>query len=296
MQYKLLKALFYLFSLLPWRIICTISSLCAFLIHKVFAYRLKVVRQNLKLAFPELSRKRLLEIEKSFYKHFTDIWLEALKISSSSSEELKKKAYLPEKNLLKEYTSNGQSVFIVMGHTGNWELIDASLNSAIRGQLQALYQPIKNEAVNKIIKEYRTKFGTRVIERKKSIRTLLQQKGKETTATVFLTDQTPFELPKASWTQFFGIETPFFNGFAQLAQRLNVPVIYLYVAKESRGKYSIHFKLLSANPKEDGTDKLIERFATELESNIRKQPFNWLWTHRRWKRARLGQDIKSFSK
>ncbi len=71
-MYKLVYGIFYLISLLPWRVMYLISDFIAFILYHFVGYRKKVVIANLQIAFPEKSDKERLVIVKRFYRQFTD--------------------------------------------------------------------------------------------------------------------------------------------------------------------------------------------------------------------------------
>ena len=58
---------------------------------KLLKYRVKLVRSNIELAFPELSPSKRLTIESDFYRHFCDIMLESMKASSMSKKQFAKR-------------------------------------------------------------------------------------------------------------------------------------------------------------------------------------------------------------
>lgn len=246
------------------------------------------MRANLEGAFPELYRNELLKIERSFYKQLFDLLFEGIKLGSLSQEELLKHCSFKNPEILTPYFEQDKNVIIVMGHTGNWEWASASFNLSTKHQLQTLYQPIKNNAVNDFVLDIRQKFGTELMERKKALRQLLSQKNDtEIRATNFLADQSPYELEKATWKTFFNLSTPFFNGYAAIGKKLNYPIFYLHIFKEKRGHYRIELSKLVEEPSKLSVDEIVGLFAKKLEAEIRKQPFNWLWSHKRWKKMHL---------
>ena len=56
-MYLFIYIIVYLFSLLPWRVMYIISDFVAFLLQRVFKYRLAIVQQNLAIAFPKKTEK-----------------------------------------------------------------------------------------------------------------------------------------------------------------------------------------------------------------------------------------------
>ena len=61
------------------------------LTYYVIGYRKKTVRGNLSLALPHLSDKERLLIEKKFYSHLCDLFLEMIKTLTISRKEIEKR-------------------------------------------------------------------------------------------------------------------------------------------------------------------------------------------------------------
>ncbi|NDD16677.1 MAG: lipid A biosynthesis acyltransferase, partial [Chitinophagia bacterium] len=94
-MYLFIYILVYLFSLLPWRLLYIISDIIALLLQHVLKYRVKVVAQNLAIAFPQKTAKERQKIANEFYQQFTDSFIETFKLISIS-----------DKNFDKRFTSN----------------------------------------------------------------------------------------------------------------------------------------------------------------------------------------------
>ena len=88
LTYLLFYPLIKLISLQPFCVVYKISDFVNFLLYKVFKYRLKTVRKNLKLVFPDKEEKELREIEKGFYKHFSDITIESIKAYGMNEKQM----------------------------------------------------------------------------------------------------------------------------------------------------------------------------------------------------------------
>ena len=92
----------YLHALLPFRALYILSDFLYFLVYKVIRYRLKVVRMNLKNSFPEKTDKELHAIEKEFYHHFCDYFVETLKLLHISDEEMQKRMVFENVDIVKD--------------------------------------------------------------------------------------------------------------------------------------------------------------------------------------------------
>ena len=61
----LLRAL----AFLPFGILFLLSDIICFFVHDVFHYRVKMVRKNLSLAFPDTNQDDIHQLEIKFYRH-----------------------------------------------------------------------------------------------------------------------------------------------------------------------------------------------------------------------------------
>ena len=88
---KIVYAFFYAISLLPFRLLYCIADFEYFMMYHVIKYRRGIVRKNLTTSFPEKSEEEIVDIEKKFYRWFSDYFFEAVKLLSISDKELRRR-------------------------------------------------------------------------------------------------------------------------------------------------------------------------------------------------------------
>ena len=96
-------------------------------------------------------------------------------------------------------------------------------------------------------------------------------------------DQNPGDPSAAYWINFFGRPTPFVTGPEKSARINNTAVVFVHHYKVKRGYYHADFSLITTTPKDYGRGELTKVYVEWLQDCIRKKPFNYLWSHRRWK-------------
>ncbi len=281
--YYLLLPLIYGISVLPFRALYMLSDLLEFLLFRVFGYRLKVVRDNLRNSFPEKSAEELKRLELDFRRWFCDLMLETIKTLTIPPSALVERISVEGTEVLKDYFEQGISVILVMGHWGNWELGGARFSQLPYHKLNVIYHPLANEQFDQLFIRMRTRLGNGLYPMKETVRCMLRDRG-EVTATAFIADQTPSR-DNAYWTTFLNQSTPVFWGTEKIAQKLDRPIIYLGIDRPQRGRYTMRFELLEANPKNTPEGYISELHTRRLEQDILKHPSIWLWTHRRWKHS-----------
>lgn len=286
--YYLALPFIYLLSVLPFPLLYLLSDVVYYLLYYVMGYRKKVVMQNLRNSFPEKSEKEILILSRQFYRYFCDLLLETFKTLSISPKTMLKHCWLdPDSlNLFHQLAAENQSIMVVMGHQGNWEWAGNSFSLYGGHQLYVIYHPLSNKYFNGLVYKMRTRFGTRLIAMKDTMRDMLNNRS-HLSATAFIADQTP--LPdRAYWMNFLNQDTPVFLGIEKIALKIQYPVIYVSIKRVKRGYYAMHAERIELPSASDNRlGKLTELHAGKLEADIRKQPETWLWTHRRWKHKRL---------
>jgi len=285
--YYLALPFLYLISLLPFWCLYLLSDLLFFMVYRVIGYRKKVVFSNLKNSFPEKSQAQLLHIQTRFYRFFFDLVVETLKTLTISPRVLLKRVSFEDTSVFQKYYNQGQSIIIVMGHYGNWELGGARFALEPLHKLYVVYHPLSNKYFDQLIYKMRTRLGNGLYSMKGTLRGMVGNR-KELTATAFIADQTPS--PKgAYWMNFLNQDTPVFQGTGRIANKLKYPVVYATVNREKRGRYHVILEDLCPNPEALEPEEIVARFTQRLEQDIRQKPEIWLWTHRRWKHKRKPQ-------
>ena len=70
----------HLLALLPFRVLFIISDLLCFVTADIVRYRRRLVEDNIRSSFPEKTEKEISKITKGFYRHFTDTFVETIKL------------------------------------------------------------------------------------------------------------------------------------------------------------------------------------------------------------------------
>ena len=271
-------------ALLPFPLLYVVSDGLYIVLYKLLGYRTAVVRENLRRSFPEKSAEELRTIERAFYRWFCDLVVETLKTLTISPAHVKERVSVSGEEVLKKHFDAGRSVILVMGHWGNWELGGARFSQLGLHQLFVIYHPLQNKWFDGLVHHMRTRLGNKLYAMNDTMKGMLRDRDK-VTATAFIADQTP-PPDRAFWTTFLHQETPVFFGTEKIAQKLGYPVIYVGIERVRRGHYVMRFEELVANPERTTEGELSQLHTRRLESDIRRLPAFWLWSHRRWKHKR----------
>lgn len=268
------------FSLLPLPVLYALSNVVAPVLMFVMRYRRTTIIQNLKNSFPGKDEQEIRKITWRYYRHLADLVVETVKLSSISSETLKKRCRFLNPEVLRSYKSSGKNVIIMMGHSGNWEWAGAATELYFDFRLLPVYRQVKNPAFNGFFLQLRSRFGSMPVLDREAFTVIASASAPH--AVAMLADQTP-GAQKGWWTAFLHQPTPFFRGSEVLARRLGYDVVFAHVRRaEKRGHYEIWLERTDPGLLQK-SHALTLAFARFLEREINREPHNWLWSHRRWK-------------
>ena len=277
-----------LVSHLPYSILYFISDLLKTLLYKILKYRLKTVRKNISICFPDKEDNELLNIESSFYSNLCDIFVEMIKNISISEQEMKKRFIFKNIELIHSFHNNNRSVVLLCGHYSNWEGM-LSIGYHLNYKSFGVYTPLSNKYFDKMFSKSRESHHSFLLSRYKTIKTIKEHYNHKLIALYgFIMDQSPHVRPSSYWKKFMGIKVPVFKGAEIVAKEYNYPVVYAQLNRIKRGVYESEISLISDNPKSTKENFITDSFFNKLENQIKNDPTQYLWTHNRFKYMKKG--------
>lgn len=279
-MYYLLLILLYPIALLPFPVLYVLSDAIYGLLYYVIGYRKDVVYDNLRHAFPEKDEQELRIIMKQFYHNFCDQWLETLKLLTMSEKELNKRVS-GNWEVFHQLDKEGKNTYALLGHTFNWEWGNVASQYNMPQQFAGVYQPVSNQAFDRLMLRLRGRGGGWLISMK-------AQKGFQRLNGVryivgLIADQNPSNVKQAVWLPFMHRQAPFFKGPEQLATRAKAAVIFVGISKVKRGYYKQNISIFTEDASQLESGAITKAYVAFMEAQMREQPANWLWSHKRWK-------------
>jgi len=150
-----------------------------------------------------------------------------------------------------------------------------------------IYRPIKNPYFDRLIKKIRSRHDAYMIPQKTAAEIIREKELKNERGVYgFASDQSPRPTSKSYWRTFLGIDVPVFTGAERLARELNIPVVFGKIKRVKRGYYELEFKLISDQSKDTAVNQITDVYTEWLEEQIKEDPSQYFWTHKRFKHAR----------
>jgi KDO2-lipid IV(A) lauroyltransferase len=180
---------------------------------------------------------------------------------------------------------------VVTGHIGNWELLGAYF--AWRGlKVAAIARRIYVPQLNRLLVGFRSRQGVETILREspQSTRQILRALKAKALLAMLIDQDT--HAPSIS-VPFFGrmARTP--AAAAALAVRRELPAVAMFIQRRPQGGHRITIDppivIERSGDLQADIRGLTRKFNEALERQIRRNPAEWVWWHRRWRRAPLAQ-------
>lgn len=274
----------WLISILPFRIFYMVSDAVFVLVYHIIGYRRKTVTNNLKLVFPEKSEKEIKKIEKKFYRHMCDMFLEMIKSISISEKELKRRFTFNNLEDLRRLENMNKSIIVMCGHYASYEWMNALQLYNLKFHSFGIYKRIRNKYFDNLAKKIRGRFDGTLISTYNATEKIRYNEEKGILGNyAMIADQSPKLSRAKHWIHFMGIRVPVFEGSDRLARKLDMTVLYLHVEKTGRGYYNATLMPITEDARKEPPHYITEKFIELLQNQIRNKPEYYLWTHKRWK-------------
>jgi len=268
-----------LFKLLGYKI----SSNLGFLIGKLFGpiFRSKkLIVQNLRKSNISI-KQNYMRVASNVLGNYGRIFSEYPFLKSFRNGKLDNFIEINGKNYLETIKKEKKNVVFISGHFNNFELMAMQIEK-MGIELSAIYRPLNNIFLNKIMEKIRTKYicKNQIKKGRAGTRQIVKDLKKGNSVALMI-DQ---RVREGSKVKFFGNLASTTTIPAQLIKKYKCELVPIYI--ERRDKY--YFKMYISKPIKVNSMKSTEDITlflnTVLEKMILKNIDQWIWTHDRWKK------------
>lgn len=280
----LLKSFITIFPLNKARkIALKLSDLAYFLLFK----RRNIAIENLTNAFPEKDFAEIKSIAKQVFQNIGITFIELFYFPKLDNTIIHHQVKYKNLNLMLEKCEKNKGLIMLSGHYGNWELLAFSTGYISGYPLTIIVKTQSNKLVDKLINEYRTLLGNKIVPMQNAVREIFKTLDRGGVVAM-LADQSA---PKESvFVKFFNREVATFQGPAVFALKTKTPVLMGFIIRKEDFSYEVILEEIKTDDlnefNEENIRILTQRHTALLEEYIRRYPHLWMWTHRRWKNIR----------
>ena len=277
-EYILIIILFGIFKLLGYRISSEFGSFLGKTFGPFFRSK-KIIKDNLLKFDSSLTPEEISKISKEMWGNYGRILSEYPYISNFRKGDLDK--YITFENLEKlEEIKKSQPVVFVSAHFSNFELMAMAIEKA-GVDLSAIYRPLNNKMVNSIMEPLRKKYICKK-QIKKGISGVRESLKffKQGVSIAIMIDQRVSEGEKINFFNHPALTTTI---PAQFVKKFGCKIQPVHIERYDKIYFKITFdEQIIINENADNTSISL-KLNQWLESKIKKNPTQWIWTHDRWK-------------
>tara|TARA_B100000963_G_scaffold99080_1_gene85630 strand:- start:1384 stop:2244 length:861 start_codon:yes stop_codon:yes gene_type:complete len=256
------------------------KKLFSFLFRKIgpFFKSKKIINQNLDIYSKDISRLEKNRIIEKMWENYGMTFIEYIFLKQYKNKN--NHININGNNNLLIPLKKNKPVIFVSGHFSNFELMSMEITKR-NIKLATIYRPLNNIFLNPFMEFLRKKYVCKN-QIKKGISGVREAIDyiKNDYSIALMIDQRVSE----------GENIPFFDKPAltttlpaQLAIKYNLTIIPVFIKRISIDKFEIKFDD-EINPENfNNKQELTKKLNTVLEKMIMDYPFEWIWTHNRWK-------------
>ena len=297
--YHLVHGLMRALGALPLGFHLSCGKALGWLAGSVLRYRRDVVTANLARSFPDKKYEEIALIRKQFYRYLGTVFAEAVWFSGcDKGKRLKESGIVRFTNgaELNNLFQRSESIMLLTAHSGNWELIGGFMSyfpdvepvfteNDVHVIYKRLSSPVWDEVmkVNRITPIVDKPAYEGLIESSLAMRHVLSNRGKKKIY-AFITNQHPYQgSGSVDVGQFMHQPTRSMDGAAKLAARLGLSVAYLSFMPAEEGKWTMTLVPICEDASGSTPEDIMKKYYQLLQQDLEAVPWNYLWTHKRWK-------------
>jgi KDO2-lipid IV(A) lauroyltransferase len=282
--HKVISTLFKILGLVPRKWALILGDCMGQIIFLADKKHREIALNNLAHAFGHKKKPHEIRLlAKQVFKNLVQVLFEIGWSLRLKREDFSKHFHIEGLSRLRTAYEKGKGVLLLTGHMGNWELL--SIIGAMSGYPNSIVvRPLDFGPLEEFFRKFRTRFGTKLIATKHSMRTVLRSL-EERHMVGLLMDQN-VDWYEGVFVDFFGRLACTNKGLAILALKTGAPVVPLFLVRDQIGfkaEFGPELPLIQTGDKIKDVEANTEQYNQVIESFIRRYPDQWFWLHQRWK-------------
>ncbi len=285
---RLLLALMWLLHLLPLPVLAALGRTLGLLLYPLAASRRKVALRNLALCFPEWPQAERTRLARAHFQWLGRSFLERSLLWYASPARLKKLIHVEGDVKLAERSD--RAVMWLVPHFMGLDVAGVAVLLYQDQYACSMYQQQSNPVMDDIIRKGRLRFGEKAEIFPRSDKALPLIRAIRRGHAFFNLPDMDFGERDAAFVPFFGVPAATLLAPSRMARALNM-VVQPVVAEMLPGGqgYRVRFgEPLTDFPTDDAVADTT-RMNRWIEDEIRRNPAQYLWVHKRFKTRPAGE-------
>ena len=240
----------------------------------------KTIYSNISLAFPNSEENVKKNISKKMWQSYGKILAEYIFIKNFRNLNSEKYLNIKGQKILDDVKNSNEPVIFISGHFDNFELMAMHIEkSGIN--LAAIYRPLNNYFLNPTMENIRIKFiCEKQIKKGISGTKEILKYFKSGTSIALMIDQRVSQ----------GIRSSFFNKDAltttipaQFVKKFNCKIVPIFIERNNVENFNLEIMSPIIFNNQETIESITLKLNKLLEKMIMRNPYQWIWSHNRWK-------------
>ena len=239
-----------------------------------------IIKKNLQIAMNNISNQEINKTSKLMWNNYGRVFAEYMFIKDFRFNRLSSNIQVEGQDILENLKKNNKSAVFISGHFANFELMAMHIEKSGL-DLCAIYRPLNNIFINKIMERIRKRYICKNQIKKGigGVKNLISF-TKKNYSTALMIDQ---RVSEGTLSNFFKKKAYTTTIPAQLVKKFNMPIIPVHIERFN----DLNFKIKIYKPlyfeKNSSIQHITDELNLVLQEMIKLNPYQWIWSHNRWK-------------
>ncbi len=278
-EFFFISILFLLFKILGYRIASSLSSMIVSVIGPLFRSK-KIVTNNIKNSLSITDNDEISKIINNMWSNYGRILSDYIFIKNFRLGKLNNYIKIEGNEILEKIKTEKKPVIFISGHFNNFELMAMEIEkSGIN--LAAIYRPLNNIFLNKIVERIRKKYicKNQIKKGVSGIRKMVEFYNKNFSIALMI-DQ---RVSEGIYSNFFGKPALTTSIPAKMVKKFGCKIVPIYIERINKINYKMKIFEPMSFEKTDSLENITNNLNIWLEKMIKNNPNQWIWSHNRWK-------------
>ncbi|MDD4342071.1 MAG: lysophospholipid acyltransferase family protein [Kiritimatiellae bacterium] len=242
------------------------------------------VLETLARSFPDKTAQELKALYVAMCHHQVLNVVEILQFAGGREAEIGARIDVRGQDIVSAALERGKGVLILIAHFGNYDLMGLFASRLLGYPVTIITKIIKNKRLNTFWWGLRQKAGLKTLPSHNAYRACVRALRQKELVGFMLDQNRPQS--QGVYVDFFGKTASTTPGLALMSAQTGAPVVPVFMRRLPDG----HHRLEVRPPLEPPPDRKAETlrkftavYTSIIEDEIRRDPAQWLWLHKRWK-------------
>jgi len=271
--------LFLIFKLIGLKLSRILASYLFIKLGPLFRSK-KTIYSNISLAFPNSEENLKKNISKKMWQSYGKILAEYIFIKNFRNLNSEKYLSIKGQKILDDVKNSNEPVIFISGHFDNFELMAMHIEkSGIN--LAAIYRPLNNYFLNPTMENIRKKFiCEKQIKKGVSGTKEILKHFKSGTSIALMIDQ---RVSQGIRSTFFEKDALTTTIPAQFVKKFNCKIVPIFIERNDVENFNLEIMNPLTFDNQETIESITLKLNKILEKMIVRNPYQWIWSHNRWK-------------